>query len=77
MVLKLLINSVEYDKRYIVIPGEVNGDADIDVTDILDVVDHILGNTTLDGVYFKAADVAEDDDIDVTDILEIVDLILG
>jgi hypothetical protein len=77
MIVKLLVNSLEADRKIIVIPGEVNGDTEIDVSDILDVVDQILGNVDMQGCYYQAADVNLDEDIDVSDVLDIVDIILG
>ncbi len=83
MVLKLIINSAEYDKRYIVVPGDTNGNAVVDIVDLGQVVDHILayisGSTDglLDGVYYVAGNVQSDAEIDIADLGMVVDIILA
>jgi surface protein len=71
--------TVEPDVFHLVIPeydlGDVNTDNVVDVTDVMVVVNHILGNSlsNYDGDY---ADMNDDGIVDVTDIMLIVSVIL-
>ena len=57
------------------IPGDANGDGDIDVTDIVTIANYILGRAsgTMD---LAGADANEDGEIDVTDIVTVANIIL-
>ena len=55
--------------------GDVNDDNHINVTDVVCVVDHILGKTPSKFIIF-AADINGDDDVNVTDVMGLVDIIL-
>ncbi len=56
--------------------GDANGDASVDVLDIVSIVNHILGNTP--PTFFDcAADQNSDGSIDVLDIVSIVNCILA
>jgi len=57
--------------------GDTNGDDSINVTDIVLVVQGILGETTLDEEENCRADVTGDGVVNVTDIVNIVYIILG
>ena len=57
--------------------GDVNGDSNINVTDIALVASHIKGIKALDKKGAKAADIDEDDNINVTDISMIAAHIKG
>tara|TARA_Y100000593_G_scaffold18504_1_gene36923 strand:- start:13340 stop:14038 length:699 start_codon:yes stop_codon:yes gene_type:complete len=58
------------------IPGDVNLDGSIDVIDIVNIVNHILGVQPLDGQSFENADINDDGSVDVVDIVSIVNIIL-
>ena len=60
-----------------IILGDVNGDGDINVTDIGMVAAHIKGIKALDEKAIKAADVNGDGDVNVTDIAMIAAHIKG
>ena len=57
-------------------PGDVNEDGDVDVTDVMCVVNYILGNP-LNTFNTKNADVNGDHLINITDVMGIVNIILG
>lgn len=57
------------------IPGDANGDGDIDVTDIVTIANYILGRAS-GTVDLASADVNGDGDIDVTDIVAVANIIL-
>jgi len=57
--------------------GDVNGDATINVIDVLTTVNHILGLQVLEGVELDCADCNADLTVNVLDALGIVNVILG
>lgn len=57
-------------------PGDANGDDEVNVTDIMAVANFILG-IDMTTFYEQAADVNGDDDVNVTDIMGIANIILG
>ena len=57
------------------IPGDANGDGDIDVTDIVTIANYILGRTS-DTMDLAGADANGDGEIDVTDIVTVANIIL-
>ena len=56
--------------------GDVNGDGDVNVTDVMMTVGYILGNVP-NGFIRDAGDINGDNDINVTDVMMIVNIILG
>ncbi|MBQ7686267.1 MAG: choice-of-anchor D domain-containing protein [Bacteroidaceae bacterium] len=58
-----------------IIPGDVNGDGNISVTDVTMVINHILGQTP-NGFIKDAADLNGDGSISVTDVTLIIGIIL-
>lgn len=59
-----------------VVPGDVDGNGTIDVTDVTLTISYILGETP-DGFLPEAADVNNDGGVDVTDVTTMIDLILN
>ncbi|MBQ7419846.1 MAG: C10 family peptidase [Prevotella sp.] len=57
-------------------PGDANGDGQVNVTDIVAVVNYIMGNPPAD-FNFSAANVNGDEDVNVTDIVSIVNIIMS
>ena len=57
------------------IPGDANGDGEIDVTDIVGIANKILGRAS-DSFVAAAADVNGDGEVDVTDIVAVANIIL-
>ena len=55
------------------IPGDLNGDGNVDVTDVNIAIDIVLGNTGLNA----KADLNGDGEVDFIDVSKIVDFILG
>ena len=60
-----------------VVRGDVTGDGDVTVTDILKINRHLLGRGELSADELAAADVTGDGDVTVTDILKINRFLLG
>lgn len=57
------------------LPGDINGDGKVDVSDYIGVANHIMGNTP-EGFNAKAADVDQNGTIDVSDYIGIANLIM-
>ncbi len=72
-----LIRGEEVKKYSIVINGDVNGDGQITIMDLLKVQKQILGSIQLSSSYRKAADINKDGNISLIDLLRIQKHILG
>ena len=58
------------------LPGDVNSDDIVDITDVVKTVNYILGNTS--GQFDKeAADINKDNNIDISDVVSLINMILG
>jgi len=76
--------TVEYESDIIVdgsveeciADGDVTGDGVINVLDVISTVNHIIGNSTLEGDSFCSADFNYDEVINVTDIISLINIIL-
>ena len=67
---------IESLEEYIYIPGDANDDENVDILDIVITISHILGQQTLEGGAFYAADMNSDGIINIQDIILIINLIL-
>ena len=57
------------DEVYVlVVDGDVNGDAEVDVFDLYDMLGHFNSDATLEGAYLKAGCVTQEEDITIFDI---------
>lgn len=77
MIVKLMINDVEKDRKYIVIKGDTSGDGEIDLFDAVKILNHYLSRNLLTGAYQEAAYVNDDTDIDLFDSVMILNHYLG
>lgn len=77
MIVKLVIDGVEKDRKYIVIKGDTSGDGEIDLFDAVKILNDYLSRTPLTGAYREAAYVTDDDDIDLFDSVMILNHYLG
>ena len=57
-------------------PGDVNGDGEVDINDVTDLIAHVLGNA-VDPFDIEAADVVDDGSIDINDVTALIAIILG
>jgi len=55
--------------------GDVNHDEKIDISDVVMLVDYILGKTP-EGFYVAQADKNKDGKIDISDVIKLVNIIL-
>lgn len=77
MIVKLIINGKEIDRKYIVIKGDTNGDGEIDLFDAVKILNDYLERVSLEGAYKEAAFVNDDEDIDLFDSVMILNHYLG
>ena len=75
---KVVISGTKESKTYnIAVRGDLNGDGEITVLDLLKCQKHLLGSIVLSGTQFYAADTNYDNEITVLDLLKIQKHILG
>ena len=72
MIVKLMIDGVEHDRKIIVIKGDTNGDGIIDLFDAVKILNHYLERTLLTEAYLEAAYANEDSNIDLFDAVKIL-----
>ena len=60
-----------------VLYGDVNGDGMINISDLIKVRNHILGENRLQGAYSRSADVSRDSLINISDLIKVRNHILG
>ena len=58
-------------------PGDINGDSDLNVLDVVILVNGILGTVDLTDSQFASADLNGDGDLNVLDVVILVNMILG
>jgi len=76
MIVRLVVNEVEKDRKTIVVKGDVNGDGEIALLDAVIVLNHYLEKTFLTGVFLEAADTNSDGDIGLLDAVNILKIYL-
>ena len=54
------------------LPGDLNNDGEVDVTDVVELIDMVLAGST-----DPAGDINGDGEVDVTDVVELIDIVLG
>lgn len=75
---KVTITKDDEEVEYVVIiQGDINGDGEVTTTDLQQVIDSLIGTTTIDEKYNKAIDLDGDGEITITDISLLRKLILG
>ena len=55
-------------------PGDVNHDEVVDINDVTDLIDHLLG---ISEVCTICADVDEDNEVSINDVTRLIDILLG
>ena len=60
-----------------VVNGDATQDGAVNVSDVVLIVNHIVGSSTLSDLAFCSSDINNDGTINVTDIISIVNLIIG
>ena len=52
--------------------GDINYDGEVDVTDVVELIDMVLGS-----IFDPIGDINGDGEVDVTDVVELIDIVLG
>lgn len=69
---QLIIDEEVVDEKTIVVLGDANGDATVNILDLLDIVNH-MSNNSLEGPYKKAANTSgTSETIDILDVLQVI-----
>lgn len=69
---QLVAGDTVLDERVIVVLGDVNGNATVNILDLLDIVNH-MSNNSLTGPYKKAANTSgTSETIDILDVLQVI-----
>jgi hypothetical protein len=61
----------------VIVTGDVNGDGEISITDMINMKSHILEKTALTDAYAQAADLNGDGAVSITDFVQIKAFLLG
>ena len=68
----------QQEESNVVLPtGDINGDGNTDVVDIVSAIGYILGAKELTDEEFFQADINQDGNVDVLDVVTLVNIILG
>jgi hypothetical protein len=60
-----------------VVSGDVTGDDDVNISDLMFILNHVSGKSTLSGDAFDAGDVNGDGVIDLQDLMKILNFVSG
>lgn len=71
MVVQLLSGDQVVGGWIIIVTGDVNGDGQLSITDMIAVKAHVLQKNMLSGVFAQAADTSGDHNISITDFIQI------
>ncbi|MBO5475267.1 MAG: cadherin-like beta sandwich domain-containing protein [Bacilli bacterium] len=77
MIVKLIIDGEEKDRKLIVIKGDIVGDGEVELFDAVQIVNHVLGTKMLEGAYKEAGLIVSTDDVELFDAVQIVNHVLG
>ena len=77
MIVKLIINGEEKDRKIIIIKGDTSGDGEVDLFDAVKILRHDLGYEPLINAYLLAGDVDDDGEVDLFDAVKILRHDLG
>ena len=77
MIIKLIKNNRENDRDTIVVKGEVTGDGEIKINDVVKVVGHVVQSSELTGIWYEAGDFTSDGQIKINDVVAIVAIVVS
>ena len=67
---------IEYIDQFMVLPGDCNGDGEVNILDVVAIAGAILGNIELTSSQAEAADMDDNGLLNILDIIAIINLIL-
>ena len=59
-----------------VLPGDVNGDGEVNIADVTALIDYLLGGDD-SGIDINAADCDQDGNVTISDVTALIDYLLG
>jgi len=71
------IKYVDFIYHPTVTPGDVTGDQIVNILDVVNLVQYILGQTEFNNDQLLAADLNEDSIVNILDVVNLVQIILG
>ena len=77
MMVKLFVDGVLTDERKLCVLGDVDGEGEVDISDILYMRADIINTYTLSKYQFFSSDLNADDEVNINDILYLRSHILG
>ena len=57
-------------------PGDVNGDNEVDITDVVNLANHVMGETP-ELFVVGNADITGDGEVDITDVVQLANRVMG
>ena len=72
-----LIGRIRVYERIAVVPGDINGDGEVSVSDYLLIKRHVLGTHTLTGAAFRAGTTTGSDELSAADYIRVKRAVLG
>ena len=77
MTVDFIVDGNVIQSAVIVVTGDVNGDGDITLTDMVQIRSHLLGRSSLKDAFAEAADLNGDDELTLTDFVQTLSAVLG
>ena len=57
--------------------GDIDGNGNVDLVEIIYIKRHLLGSSKLEGAYLEAADANRSGEVDLADIISVKNQLLG
>lgn len=76
-IVEVVENGQVKNSYVLVVKGDTLGRGIVDISNIIHIVDVVLGSESLSDIYSLASDLNNDDNLDITDIIRLIDKILG
>ena len=77
MIVKLMIDGVEKDRKDIVIKGDTDGDGEVQLFDAVMILNHVLSRSELKNAYLEAAYLDDEEGVQLFDAVKILNHVLA